>query len=691
LNEIGCLLDVSAPIAKRQPIPFGKYLLLDRVNIGGMAEVWRAKTFGAGGFERLVAIKRILPNIAEDEDFITMFIDEAKITVQLNHSNIAKIEELAHLMNSYFIAMEYVSGKDVRAIFDRCRKNGEPAPIAMACFILAQSAEGLDYAHRAKDNQGRDMGIVHRDVSPQNLLVSYDGEVKVIDFGIAKAANKATRTQAGILKGKFGYMSPEQIRGLPLDGRSDIFALGVCLFEVLTGERLFVGDSDFSVLEKVRKVEMLPPSYFNKKIPDALEKIVLKALAKDVTDRYQYASQLAEDLRAFMYGNGFGYTRQELAAFMKVAFAEEYQKETSRIAEYNDIKAPAAMQAAAQLPPIASLPPPRAPLAPPVGKEPAHLADAPQFPTQESAGALTGSRSLLDGNDPDGGEDSNMSFEDIAGMSIPTAPPVPVSSPSVSRSQPPPPVNEWDSDEATVFDIPTLGKRPPASSPSSPPMLYPTPVPARPPAPPKLSSPSAPPARPSLSAVPVRKPTQGQIRATVPPPIAPPVESNPTPVPAPLDANDSSAELEPVHTQGLEGESSSNLGANSDEPENTDVAAAAPSSSKGLIVALLAVIFALVAGGAWMFLVKPEAKGLLIIDAPEELAGKMTLNINGKNVTEEDGALIRQWPHLEALKAGKITVRLSAPGYETLLETVEVIPGDEPTSLSKTLKKKPVP
>ena len=282
---------------KRQPIPFGKYLLLDRVNIGGMAEVWRAKTFGAGGFERIVAIKRILPNIAEDEEFISMFLDEAKITVQLNHANIAQIYELNNLSNSYFIAMEYVSGKDLRAVFDRCRKRGEPAPIPLTCYAIAQCCEGLDYAHRAKDRQGRDMSIVHRDVSPQNALVSYDGEVKVIDFGIAKAAGKATKTQAGILKGKFGYMSPEQIRGLPLDGRSDIFAMGVCLYEMLTGERLFVGDSDFSVLEKVRKVEVLPPSHFNRKIPEQLERIVMKSLAKDVDDRYQHATELGEDLR----------------------------------------------------------------------------------------------------------------------------------------------------------------------------------------------------------------------------------------------------------------------------------------------------------------------------------------------------------------------------------------------------------
>ncbi|MBS2029512.1 MAG: serine/threonine protein kinase, partial [Deltaproteobacteria bacterium] len=177
-----------------------------------MAEVWKAKTFGAEGFEKLVAIKRILPNIAEDEEFISMFIDEAKISVQLTHSNVAQVFDLGKIGDSYFIAMEYISGKDLRAMFDKSRKRGEPAPIPLTCYCLSKAAEGLDYAHRKRDAGGTDLNIVHRDVSPQNILCSYDGEVKVIDFGIAKAANKATKTQAGILKGKFGYMSPEQVR-----------------------------------------------------------------------------------------------------------------------------------------------------------------------------------------------------------------------------------------------------------------------------------------------------------------------------------------------------------------------------------------------------------------------------------------------------------------------------------------------
>ena len=288
----------------KKPIPFGKYYLLERINVGGMAEVFRAKAYGVEGFERLLAVKRILPNIAEDAEFITMFIDEAKIAVQLNHANIAQIFDLGVVDGSYFIALEHVFGRDLRAIFERSRQKGEPMPVAQACFAIMKMCEGLDYAHNKRDAQGREMNLVHRDVSPQNVIVSFEGEVKIIDFGIAKAAGKVGKTQAGILKGKFGYMSPEQVRGLPIDRRSDIFSTGIVLYELLTNERLFVGESDFSTLEKVRNVEILPPSTYNRKIPDELERIVLKALAKDVDDRYQNAIDLHAELQAFVYTAG---------------------------------------------------------------------------------------------------------------------------------------------------------------------------------------------------------------------------------------------------------------------------------------------------------------------------------------------------------------------------------------------------
>ena len=324
----------------KKPVPFGKYYLLERINVGGMAEVFKAKTFGVEGFERLLAVKRILPNIAEDEEFITMFIDEAKIAVQLQHANIAQIFDLGKVDDSYFIALEYVNGRDLRSIFDRMRSRGESLPIALACHVMMQVCEGLDYAHNKRDGQGRELHLIHRDISPQNVLIGYDGEVKLIDFGIAKAAGKASTTQAGILKGKFGYMSPEQVRGLPIDKRSDIFAVGIVLYELLTGERLFVGETDFSTLEKVRNVEIVPPSSYNKKIPQELERLMMKALARDPEDRYSNAIDLHDDLQSFLYSIGEFYSRKDLAGWMKKTFAAEIEEDNAKLEQYRQIAAP---------------------------------------------------------------------------------------------------------------------------------------------------------------------------------------------------------------------------------------------------------------------------------------------------------------------------------------------------------------
>src|SRR5450432_1553039 len=352
--------------ALKKPLPFGKYYLLERINVGGMAEVFKAKTFGVEGFERLLAVKRILPNIAEDEEFITMFIDEAKIAVQLQHANIAQIFDLGKVDDAFFIALEYVHGRDLRSIFDRMRSRGEVVPIAMACHIIMQVCEGLDYAHNKRDAQGRELHLVHRDISPQNLLIGYEGEVKLIDFGIAKAAGKASKTQAGILKGKFGYMSPEQVRGLPIDRRSDIFSMGIVMYELLTNERLFVGESDFSTLEKVRNVEIMPPSSYNKKIPTELERIVLKVLAKDPEDRYQNAIDLHDDLQAFLHKIGEFYSRKDLAAWMKKMFAVEIEEDSAKLEQYRLLTAPG--DAA---PPSPRRPAPAA-AAPPPARSPAH-------------------------------------------------------------------------------------------------------------------------------------------------------------------------------------------------------------------------------------------------------------------------------------------------------------------------------
>ncbi|HSS00210.1 MAG TPA: serine/threonine-protein kinase, partial [Kofleriaceae bacterium] len=313
----------------KKPTTFGKYFLLERINAGGMAEVFRSKAFGVEGFERLVAVKRILPTIAEDKEFIRMFIEEAKLAVQLNHANIAQIFDLGVVDGSYYIALEHVHGRDLRAIFERCRDLAEAMPIAQACFVAMKVCEGLDYAHNKRDQAGRELQLVHRDVSPQNILISFEGEVKLIDFGVAKAAGASPRTQAEILKGKLGYMSPEQARGGHVDRRSDVFSCGIVLYELLTGERLFAGESDYATLDKVKNVEILPPSTYNRKIPDELERIVLKALHKDVEDRYQNAIDLHDELQAFVYTAGEFYSRKELAGWMKKTFGKEIEEETA--------------------------------------------------------------------------------------------------------------------------------------------------------------------------------------------------------------------------------------------------------------------------------------------------------------------------------------------------------------------------
>jgi serine/threonine protein kinase len=321
----------------RQPVPFGKYLLLDRISVGGMAEVFKAKSYGVEGFEKVIAIKRILPSMGEDKDFIKMFIDEAKIAGQLSHANICQIFELGKHQGAHFIAMEYIWGKDLLQIQNRLRKHGQIMPVAMACYIVSKVCEGLDYAHRKRDAMGRQLEIVHRDCSPQNVLVSYEGEVKLIDFGIARAASRSSRTNAGVLKGKFGYMSPEQVRGLPLDHRSDLFAIGTVFYESLTGERLFQGESDFSTLEKVRNADVRPPSELNRSVPPEVERIVMRALARDVKQRYQSGGEVHADLQAFLTRQEVPFTNKTMGDWLKAAFNDEVERERHLMEGYKKL------------------------------------------------------------------------------------------------------------------------------------------------------------------------------------------------------------------------------------------------------------------------------------------------------------------------------------------------------------------
>lgn len=317
-----------------KPSIFGKYILLERVSVGGMAEVYRARPLNSPGFRRFLAVKRILPNLAEDEEFVSMFVDEAKIAIQLNHRSVCQIYELGQLNDSFYIVMEYIPGKNLLQIQKRYREQRKIMSVAQTCYVTQKMCEGLDYSHRKKNDQGEPLGIIHRDVSPQNILISYEGEVKVIDFGIARAASKNQQTQVGVLKGKFGYMSPEQALGEDIDHRSDIFAVGVLLWEMLTARRLFHADSDFATLERVRSGEILPPSAKNPRVPPEVDRIVMRALDRDRTTRYQWASEMADDLRAFLAQSQPAFTDRRLSDWMCANWPEDVEEERTKAKEF---------------------------------------------------------------------------------------------------------------------------------------------------------------------------------------------------------------------------------------------------------------------------------------------------------------------------------------------------------------------
>ncbi len=260
---------------------YGKYQLLKRLAMGGMAQIYLARRRGPEGFEKLLVIKRILPHLAENADFVRMFLDEARIAARLDHPNIVDIYDLGAQDDTFFIAMEYIHGEDLRRVWKRAERSGQLIPVPLVCRIMIEACAGLEHAHKQKDTQGRPLGIVHRDISPQNILLTFEGRVKVVDFGIAKAADQATVTRSGVLKGKYSYMSPEQAAGQKnLDCRTDIFALGVVLYELLTGMRLFKRLTDMATLQAVADCNISPPSQINPRVPKDLDPIVMKALTR---------------------------------------------------------------------------------------------------------------------------------------------------------------------------------------------------------------------------------------------------------------------------------------------------------------------------------------------------------------------------------------------------------------------------
>ena len=318
------------------PRKFGKYTLLRRLAVGGMAEIFLSLHRSISGFEKLLVIKRILPNLTQDEEFLRMFLDEARIAATLNHPNIAQIYDVGSVNDQYFIAMEYVHGEDLRSIVRGMKRKDVPAfPLEHALQIIVGVCAGLEYAHSRTDLRGNPLEIVHRDISPQNVLVTFTGDIKVVDFGIARAkmAGVDPDPEQGQLKGKVPYMSPEQGRGKPLDRRSDIFSVGIILFELTVGRRLFRGSTEFNTLRMIVEDDYPRPSQFRADYPPDLETIVMRALARDRDERYQSTRELQADLEEFIRHHRIASSTLNLSKFLEEIFEEKLATQREALAE----------------------------------------------------------------------------------------------------------------------------------------------------------------------------------------------------------------------------------------------------------------------------------------------------------------------------------------------------------------------
>lgn len=299
-----------------------KYNILKKLDAGGMAEIFLAEAESIEGFKKRVAIKRVLPELVQQRNLLAMFLDEARLSLRFNHANIAHTFDVGHSNDTYFIVMEYVEGTNLKRIMDLNRKRKSRLPVALTLYIMTEVCRGLAYAHDFRDNEGKLLNVVHRDVSPPNVLLSRQGEVKIVDFGLAKATSQLEITESGMVKGKFAYLSPEVAFGNPADLRSDIFACGIILFELLTGERLFLGENDIKTVELVRNARIPSIQERNPAVKQELEQIVLKALARSPMDRYSSCNQLADAMTGYLFDYGLKVTPTDVQRLV-----ESYEKE----------------------------------------------------------------------------------------------------------------------------------------------------------------------------------------------------------------------------------------------------------------------------------------------------------------------------------------------------------------------------
>ena len=315
------------------PSEFGKYLLQRKLAEGGMAEVFLAKQSGMEGFEKPVVVKRILPHLGSDQRFIDMFVHEARVAARLSHPAIVQIFDLGKVDDQYFIAMEFIHGEDLRTIAKHADQLGRRPPLPLLVRIVADMLGGLHYAHTRAGPDGKPLGLVHRDISPQNVLVTYEGGVKLVDFGIAKATQSHSdqQTQAGLLKGKFAYMSPEQCRGKKLDARSDVFTVGILLWELVTWRRLFRRDSDLATLVAVADEPIPPISSVLPEVPPELDMICMRALARPLDERYPSAQAMQNDLEALVRKYGWAADSIRLQHYMHDLFSDKIKAQDEAV------------------------------------------------------------------------------------------------------------------------------------------------------------------------------------------------------------------------------------------------------------------------------------------------------------------------------------------------------------------------
>jgi len=299
-----------------------RYRVVEKLESGGMAEVFRAESEGLQGFRKQVAIKRVLPHLSSKKKFISMFLDEARLSAQLSHSNCVQVFDIGVGDNAFFIVMEFVDGANLKSILESIRKSGRDFPVEAATYIAIELTKGLAYAHELTDNNGAPLHIVHRDMSPPNVLITKNGEVKIVDFGLAKANSQLEKSEPGIIKGKFSYLSPEAAMGQEVDARTDVFAVGIILWELLAAQRLFLGDTDFQTVKKVQAANVPAISGINKKVPAELERIIAKSLARDPQQRYTTARALGMDLSKFMFKYGVPVSTFDIATLVQGAMKE---------------------------------------------------------------------------------------------------------------------------------------------------------------------------------------------------------------------------------------------------------------------------------------------------------------------------------------------------------------------------------